>query len=63
MATETITIILLAICLAVLMLCNIVSTAEGDRFDEIDISNDIIDYDEWDELHDEIERQNERAGR
>ena len=56
MSTSLITIILLILLIAVLDLAAIVSAAEGERFDELNLSDDIIDYEEWDDLDEEIER-------
>ena len=56
MSTSLITIILLILLIAVLDLAAIVSSAEGERFDELNLSDDIIDYEEWDDLDEEIER-------
>ena len=56
MSASLITIILLILLIAVLDLAAIVSATEGERFDELNLSDDIIDYEEWDDLEDEIER-------
>lgn len=51
-------VITLILIVAVLDVFAIMIAAEGDRFDELNVSNDIINYDddEWADLEDEIKR-------
>lgn len=63
--SSNILIILLILIVAVLDIAAITVSAEGDRFDELNVSNDIINYgdDEWADLEDEIKRGDIYANR
>ena len=58
MGTNTIVLIILVLVFAIVDIALVSTTTQDERFDEIDISHDVIDYDtgEWEDLNNEIKR-------